>query len=584
MNKGSGAVILMIAGAAFAQDIHLKTRTIRADEQSRPAPARQGRPGHRIVQFDHSPGTEDLDALLNDGYPVVSVLPDNGVVVATRDGRVAARAGVRWTGPLDAADKMSPELAGGDPIAVIVEFHADVARALQDEVAGMEGVTLERVPVLAANHAIAETSMARLEALAAHDEVAYIFPADPALLTDGSFNPCAGMLTASGPIPQFANIVHGWDKDADSVVHLGYAFGSITPKVPEATVRSEVVRALNEWSKHTNVVFAPAVSMSSARTVSIKFASGAHGDAFAFDGPGGILAHTFYPVPVNPESIAGDMHLDADENWHAGNDLDIYSVALHEAGHAIGLSHSDKPGDVMYPYYHSGMHLSANDIGAAQTLYGLPIPAAPAAPAPVKAPTPPTTPTTPAIHLTMDPVAATTENSLASLSGVVSGGVPPVSVQWQTDRGYGGQTTGSPAGWLARQIPLVNGVNSVSVTAFDSARQTSTQTVAITLIGPAPAGAGQSGGAPVSITITSPASVVTTANSATIVIAGTASGGQGISRIVWQTSGGASGTAAGTSPWRAAGVPLLTGTNTIVVRAYDTRGNTGWATLVVVRH
>jgi hypothetical protein len=103
--------------------------------------------------------------------------------------------------------------------------------------------------------------------------------------------------------------------------------------------------------------------------------------------PGGILAHTFYPVPINPESIAGDMHQDADENCHSDGDTDIYSVALHEAGHALGLSHSDKPGDVMYPYYRRDMTLSANDIGAVQQLYGTPsgttptgAPSTPAAP------------------------------------------------------------------------------------------------------------------------------------------------------------------------------------------------------------
>ena len=35
---------------------------------------------------------------------------------------------------------------------------------------------------------------------------------------------------------------------------------------------------------------------------------------------GGVLAHTFYPAAPNPEPIAGDMHLDNDENWNAGRE------------------------------------------------------------------------------------------------------------------------------------------------------------------------------------------------------------------------------------------------------------------------
>jgi hypothetical protein len=589
----------MFGGALFAQEIHFKTRNFQpvaspgTDIPGDIPRAVAGLPAltgdtdtdsvHKIIQFDHQPGVEDLDSLLRDGISALASLPDNALVVNAPGGVVPSRAGVRWIGKLDAADKISPQLqlTESETVAALVEFHTDVTADFQDAVAGAEGVTLQRVAGLRPWHALVTATPAQIAALALHDEVAYLFPADKDLLGDGTLIACAGMLTMTGAVGQYANIVHGWNLDADHAAHLGYAFGSITPKVPVALVQSEMIRALTEWSKYTNVIFQPATAFST-KTVLMKFVSGAHGDPFPFDGPGGILGHTFYPVPVNSEPVAGDMHLDADENWHAGGDIDIYSVALHEAGHAIGLGHSDKPGDVMYPYYRSRAALSKNDIGAAQTLYGVlnggsaaPVTSDPA--------------TTATLRLTPDPVPATTQTSSIAVTGTLTGGIPPWTVQWQTDRGYSGkatvqnqgtnqETTG--AAWNTGAVSLVNGSNTITVTAFDSQQKSASQSASTTMQQtPTPV----VGAAPMSVRISSPASAVATVSAATLNLAGVASGGTGITRVTWQTAAGATGTASGTDRWLAQGIPLLVGTNTVLVRAWDARGSSAWTALVAVR-
>ena len=63
------------------------------------------------------------------------------------------------------------------------------------------------------------------------------------------------------------------------------------------------------------------------------------------------------------------MHLDDSESWNIGKNIDLFSVTLHELGHALGLGHSDNPNDVMYPYYKMNTGLQAGDIaGAARCL------------------------------------------------------------------------------------------------------------------------------------------------------------------------------------------------------------------------
>ena len=98
--------------------------------------------------------------------------------------------------------------------------------------------------------------------------------------------------------------------------------------------------------------------------------AGNHGDPYPFDGPGGVLAHAFYPAPPNSEPIAGDLHFDEDENWSLTGNIHMFTVALHEAGHSLGLGHSDVTGAVMYAFYGGPVSgLEADDIAGIRALY-----------------------------------------------------------------------------------------------------------------------------------------------------------------------------------------------------------------------
>ena len=70
-----------------------------------------------------------------------------------------------------------------------------------------------------------------------------------------------------------------------------------------------------------------------------------------------------------------EIRFDLAENWSTsktapGSALNLYTTALHEIGHTMGLLHTDDPDTIMYPILKSQPDLTLHDIEGAQLMYG----------------------------------------------------------------------------------------------------------------------------------------------------------------------------------------------------------------------
>src|ERR1039457_36200 len=330
---------------------------------------------HAVVEFASPPSPGDLAQLGDLGVKLLSALSDRAFIVSVPDSNGPNIVpNITWIGRFAPADKISARVAGRpSPDRApyfIAEFHPDVDMNDARSIAIASGMRIVENPDLLDHDLLVQGTLADVSALSEWDEVEYIFPAAMDLVRSVPVNACAGALTSQGPVSHgVPTIGDGWDGPGRNAAALNYSFTSVTEKLPADSAKSEIVRAFSEWAKYASLTFTLTANTTAPRPLAVLFARGAHGDPYPFDGPGGMLAHTFYPYPSNPEPIAGDLHFDDDENWRIGLDTDLFSIALHETGHALGLGHSDNPADVMYPYYRRVTGLSQGDIAAILTLY-----------------------------------------------------------------------------------------------------------------------------------------------------------------------------------------------------------------------
>ncbi|KAI3833319.1 hypothetical protein MKW98_006418 [Papaver atlanticum] len=163
---------------------------------------------------------------------------------------------------------------------------------------------------------------------------------------------------------------HTWDR---STLMLNYALSPnhTIDYIKASEIHAALHSAFSVWSSVIRVNFTETQNYEQAN-ITIGFYYGDHGDGSPFDNT--VIAHANGPgrgahIHFNAALIfAVDFSSEKSDMAY-----DLESIALHEIGHVLGLSHSSVPESIMWPTQSPGtvnVKLTLDDAYGAQLLYG----------------------------------------------------------------------------------------------------------------------------------------------------------------------------------------------------------------------
>jgi hypothetical protein len=134
-----------------------------------------------------------------------------------------------------------------------------------------------------------------------------------------------------------------------------------------------ILQAAQTWAQQTNINFAVVPDDGASE--------GSGPDEQGYSGFGDIriggynfgsstLALTYMPPNANNFSLAGDVTFNTGQGFHINSTYDLFTVAMHEIGHALGLGESSVAGSVEYGTYTGIMKgLASDDIAGIRAIY-----------------------------------------------------------------------------------------------------------------------------------------------------------------------------------------------------------------------
>lgn len=138
--------------------------------------------------------------------------------------------------------------------------------------------------------------------------------------------------------------------------------------------KTEILRAAQVWAQATNINFV-VIDDSGVASGGGNYQQGdpTMGDIRigGFNFGNSSLARAYAPPPANNYSIAGDITFNTGISFSVGNGYDLFTVAAHEFGHALGLDHtSASSASEMWSTY-NGLKpsLSEDDLAGIRNIY-----------------------------------------------------------------------------------------------------------------------------------------------------------------------------------------------------------------------